>query len=94
MSQTDHIKPDRIQIRVDAHTKKKLERAAFHQHQTLSEFMTHHALTAAERVLAEQEKITLSDADWTQFYNALVNPPEPNEALRSAMSDYLEQRKG
>lgn len=93
MPRTNVVKPDRLQIRLDHFTKHKLERAAAFSHQSVSEFVLSQAIPAAERVLAEQEKITLCDADWTQFYNALVNPSPPNEALSAAMRDYLAERK-
>jgi hypothetical protein len=45
---------------------------------------------AAERIINSHEKITLSARDWEVFYDALVNPPEPNERLKEAARRYRE----
>ncbi|MEW6736261.1 MAG: DUF1778 domain-containing protein [Acidobacteriota bacterium] len=92
MSQSDSSKNDRMQIRIDAYSKSKIEKAASYCHQTVSEFVTANALAAADRVLEEQEKITLSDEDWDLFYDALVNPPQPNDTLRAAFKRYTERQ--
>lgn len=81
-------KGDRIQIRIDEFTKDKIERAAHYQHRTLSEFIVINAAVAADDVLAEQEKITLSETDWTLFYDAMIHPSRPNQALRAAFRRY------
>ena len=39
---------------------------------------------AADRLIRERERLILSDQDWEIFSAALVNPPEPNAALRKA----------
>ena len=92
MPQPDVSKNDRMQIRIDAFSKNKIEKAANYCHQTVSEFVTAQALTAADRVLEEQEKITLSDIDWELFYEALVNPPPPNDTLKVAFKRYNERQ--
>ena len=55
-----------------------------HRHKTLSQFVLGTALEEAERVIRENEVVTLSGADWQVFYDALTNPPAPNAALRKA----------
>ena len=42
------------------------------------------ALEAADHLIRERERLVLSDQDWEIFSAALVNPPEPNAALRKA----------
>ncbi len=88
MTSISEIKKDRMQIRIDSHTKKIIERAAGYSHKSISEFVISHSLAAAERLLEEHEKITLSDADWEVFYDALANPPKPNKALKKAYKKY------
>lgn len=66
-------KRDRVRVRLDASTKRKLERAA------------------AERIIADHEKITLPAPDWDLFHDALLNPPEPNDALRDAVRWYRDR---
>jgi len=36
-------------------------------------------------------KIVLPSTDWDAFHDALVNPPEPNAALRQAARCYRER---
>lgn len=46
------------------------------------------------RVTAEQKELNelvLSDRDWDLFVSLIENPPEPCEALKSAMKEYLEE---
>lgn len=87
-------KRERVQLRLDARSKKKLERAAAFSGKTVTDFVLSHALDAADRVLAEHEVITLSDEDWDVFFDALVNPPEPNENLKRAFRRYRERTAG
>ncbi len=81
-------KQERLQIRLDAQAKSLLQRAAGHRHKTLSQFVLGTALEEAERVIRENEVVTLSGADWQVFYDALTNPPAPNAALRKAYARY------
>ncbi len=52
------------------------------------------AVAAAQRVIGSHEKITLSAKDWEVFYDALINPPEPNEKLKEAARRYRERVGG
>lgn len=81
-------KQERLQIRLDAQAKRILQRGAGHCHKTLSQFVLSTALAEAERVIRENEVVTLSGADWEVFYDALTNPPAPNAALRKAYARY------
>ena len=86
-------KQERLQIRLDAHAKNVLQRAAGYRRKALSQFVLGTALEEAERVIQENEVVTLSSADWHVFYDALTNPPTPNAALRKAYARYR-QAKG
>ena len=81
-------KQERLQIRLDAHAKNVLQRAAGYRRKALSQFVLGAALEEAERVIQENEVVTLSGADWQVFYDALTNPPAPNTALREAFARY------
>ena len=81
-------KHERLQIRLDAHAKHVLQRAAGYRRKALSQFVLGTALEEAERVIQENEVVTLSGADWQVFYDALTNPPTPNTALREAYTRY------
>lgn len=90
MPGTNEIKRDRVQLRLDAGTKRALERAAAYERKTVTEFVLASARIAAERVIDEHEKITLPPADWERFHDALLNPPEPNAALQDAVRWFRE----
>lgn len=94
MVQTAGMKRDRMHLRLDAKTKRKLERAAAYEETTVSDFVLTNAVAAAERVIESHEKVVLSAQDWDVFYDALVNPPEPNERLREAARRYRERVGG
>ena len=82
------LKHERMHLRLDAASKRKLERAAAYAHKSLSEFVLSKALAAAEEILEKHEQYVLVDADWEAFYQALKNPPNPNEALREGLRWY------
>lgn len=94
MARTAGVKRDRMHLRLDAKTKRKLERAAAYEETTVSDFVLANAVAAAERVIDSHEKVVLSAQDWEVFYDALVNPPEPNEKLRQAARRYRERAGG
>ena len=81
-------KYERLQIRLNAHAKNVLQRAAGYRRKALSQFVLGAALEEAERVVQKNEGVTLSGADWQVFYDALTNPPAPNAALRKASARY------
>jgi uncharacterized protein (DUF1778 family) len=88
MPRTADIKNDRLQVRLDADSKAVLQRAAGYRHKTVSQFVLATALEEAEKVIRENEAVTLSGPDWKIFYDALTNPPAPNAALRKAFAKY------
>jgi uncharacterized protein (DUF1778 family) len=88
MPNTADIKDDRLQVRLDAEAKRVLQRAARYRHKSVSQFVLATALEEAEKVIRENEAVTLSGADWKVFYDALTNPPAPNAALRKAFAKY------
>lgn len=88
---TVSVKRDRMHLRMDSKTKRKLQRAAAYEETSISDFVLGQAVAAADRVIEAHEKIMLSPADWDAFYNALINPPRPNKKLRSAVRLYHER---
>jgi uncharacterized protein (DUF1778 family) len=91
MPRSTTIKRDRMHLRLDAKTKRKLERAAAYEQTTVTKFVMTNAMAAAERIIDAHEKVTLSPADWDVFYNALLDPPEPNRKLKAAARRYRER---
>ncbi|MDE3075932.1 MAG: DUF1778 domain-containing protein [Chloroflexota bacterium] len=85
-------KDERLHLRVDAVTKRKLLDASAYEHQSVSDFVLSHALPVAERILDAHQTLTLTTREWDGFYDALLNPPAPNEALRAAFRRYGQQQ--
>ncbi len=88
MSNAETIKQQRMHIRLDSLSKQKLERAAAYVHKSLSEFVLGQALDAADEVIHEHETMTLNQADWDIFLDALENPPKPSAKLRHAFAEH------
>jgi uncharacterized protein (DUF1778 family) len=83
----------RIEARVSAEQKTIFERAAEMEGVTLTDFVISSAQRAAAQVFESHAMISLSSRDQHAFIDALMNPPEPNPALRSAAKRYLAHLK-
>jgi uncharacterized protein (DUF1778 family) len=79
---------ERLGFRVDGDTKALIERAAQLERRKVTDFCMTALTDAARRTIAEHETLVLSDRDRTAFFEALVNPPEPNERLRRAFAEH------
>ncbi|MBM3558275.1 MAG: DUF1778 domain-containing protein [Alphaproteobacteria bacterium] len=88
MPRSAEAKRDRLQLRVDGESKAVLQRAARYRRKTVSQFVLAASLATAETVIRENEVATLTGRDWAVFYDALVNPPAPNLALRRAFAKF------
>lgn len=88
MANAETIKQERMHIRLDSLSKQKLERAATYAHKSLSDFVLGQALHAADELIHEHETLTLNQADWDVFLDALENPPKPSAKLRKAFADH------
>ena len=88
MANAETVKQERMHIRVDALSKQKLERAAAYANKSLSEFVLGQALHAADEVIHEHETLTLIEADWELFLDALENPPSPSGKLKQAFAEH------
>jgi uncharacterized protein (DUF1778 family) len=80
----------RIEARVSPKLKRLFERAAEIEGITLTDFAISSMQRAAASVVQEHTVIELSARNQRAFLEALVNPPEPNEALRKAARAYKE----
>lgn len=81
---------ERVDARVTQEEKRLFERAASLSGCSLTSFVVSTCVTAAREVIRDHEIINLSAADREAFVTALCNPPEPNEALKSAARGYDE----
>jgi len=82
----------RIEARVSARQKRLFERAAEIEGVTLTDFAISSMQRAAAGVLQEQTTIELSQRNQRTFVDALMNPPEPNQALREAAKAYSKMK--
>lgn len=74
----------RIEARVSREQKRRFEQAAEIEGVTLTDFAISSMERAARQTLQEHALLVLSARDQRAFVDALLSPPEPNEALRRA----------
>ena len=79
------MKDDRLQLRVDATSKRRLEEAAAEAHLSVSAFVLQAASQAADIVLAERQAIHLSPDAAAVFTEALNHPARVNERLAATL---------
>lgn len=82
----------RIEVRIALKQKQLFERAAAMQGITLTDFAISSMQRAAADAVEKHARIELSQRDQQAFVEALVNPPEPNAALRSAAKAYMRMK--
>ena len=75
----------RLGFRVDAKTKRLVERAARLERRSLTDFCMTALARAAQQALEQHASLFLSEADRAAFFDTLVNPPKPNARLRRAL---------
>jgi uncharacterized protein (DUF1778 family) len=72
-------------------TKVLIERAAQLEHRKATDFSMPALTEAAQRTIAEHETLVLSERDRAVFFDALINPPAPNERLQRASAEHRRQ---
>jgi uncharacterized protein (DUF1778 family) len=77
-----------MHLRLDAATKRKLERAAAFAQKSLTDFVLSQAVEAADHLIKDHEQQALSTADWETFCKALDRPPKPNRELKEGFLWY------
>lgn len=77
-------RPFRLGFRVDAQTKKMVEKAAALERRSLTDFCLTALAEATNAAIARHQSIVLSDRDRKAFFDALVRPPKPNPRLQRA----------
>jgi uncharacterized protein (DUF1778 family) len=81
-------KQARIEARISPKQKRLFERAAAIEGVTLTDFVISSMQRAATSAVEDYTMIELSERNQRTFVEALMNPPEPNEALREAAKEY------
>jgi uncharacterized protein (DUF1778 family) len=84
-------KESRLNIRCDVRARELLNKAATYAHVSISEFVLSHALASAEKVVQENENITLQPGDFQAFLAAIDAQVQPNSALKKAFKRHAEQ---
>lgn len=79
------MKDERLQLRVDAAAKRRLEEAASEARLSVTAFVLQAANRAADDVLAERQTIRLSPDAAAAFAEALDRPAQVNERLAKAL---------
>lgn len=84
------MKTERISARVPAHVHQMLCRAADLTGATVNQFLVQSALERAHTVIEEDRVIQLSGESARKFFEAIENPPLPNEKLKAAFQKHRE----
>jgi uncharacterized protein (DUF1778 family) len=78
----------RLEARISTQVHSTIKRAAEIQGRTVTDFVVHAALEAATKTIEGSHIIQLSIEGQTAFAEALLNPPEPNDALKKAFEKH------
>ena len=81
-------KTERITAKVSVDTREKLIKAAAFSGVTLNQFLVQAAIDKAHEVLEKERGIHLSYKGADAFFNALENPPKPNQKLTNAVKKH------
>jgi uncharacterized protein (DUF1778 family) len=76
--------PARLEARISQETKALVQKAADLEGRTLTDFVVSSVQAAAYKVIEQHQTLMLSLEDSEAFVNAILNPPQPNESLKSA----------
>ncbi len=88
MTQSATAKSERVNLRLGAKAKKRIERAASFEGKTVSSFILSSALSQAEQTIRRHETMALGKRDAAVFFEALANPPKMNAKLAKALEDH------
>ena len=85
MVQSSTAHSQRINLRLSETAKQRIEQAAAVEGRTVSAFIVSSALENAEKTVRRHETVALARQDAMRFFEALSNPPPPNDRLRAAL---------
>ena len=88
MAQTDTVRSERINLRLSETAKRRIAQAASVEGKTVSAFIVSSALENAEKTVRRHETTALAREDATRFFEALSDPPPPNDHLRAALEEH------
>ena len=76
----------RLGFRVDAETKKMVERAAALERRSMTDYCLTAITEATRETIAKHETLVLSARDREVFFDALIHPPEIPDRLRQDLA--------
>ena len=79
---------ERVNLRISEAAKRRIERAAAVEGKTVSGFIVSSAMEHAEKAIERHETMALGREDAMRFFEAVANPPAPNDKLRAAMDEH------
>lgn len=82
---------ERLEARLNPQQKDLISRAAQLEDETVSGYVVRESVKAATRRILEEEQVTLTQNDRAALVKALLHPPRPSAALRSAYKKYQEE---
>jgi uncharacterized protein (DUF1778 family) len=83
-NKTDSKSSARLEARISPETKALVQKAADLEGRTLTDFVTASVQAAAYKAIEQYQTLKLGIEDSEAFVDAILNPPQPNEALKSA----------
>jgi uncharacterized protein (DUF1778 family) len=86
-------KMERIDLRLRADQKDRIEMAAFFRGLSISDFVVQSADEAAKRAIEDHHVWTLRGEDAKAFIKMIENPPPPGPRLKKAFKQYAEEMK-
>jgi uncharacterized protein (DUF1778 family) len=81
-------KSERLSLRLDEITKRKIEQVAAITQSSLNSFILTTVLAKADEIIRQHETMILSERDKDIFFNALLNPPTANNVLKNALANH------
>lgn len=78
----------RLEARISQEIKALVQKAADLEGRSLTDFVVTSVQAAAMEVIKQHQTLQLSIEDSEALVDALLNPPEPNDALKAAALEY------
>lgn len=88
MTQAGTVRSERINRRLAETAQRPMEDAASVEGKTVGAFIVFSALETAEKAAHRHETIALAREDAMRFFDALSNPPPPNDRLHAALEEH------
>ena len=82
------VRKERLEARITIEQKRMIERAAQLRGTSVTDFVVASLQQAASETIKDFEVLHLRDESREVFVNALLNPPQPNEAAKAAAARY------